>query len=288
MSKDLHMDESKVHKMPRVQDVMESEDSYREFYERVGGEYPETEVVHKGDPRRYNVILSELLPFASKGYRLLDIGCNDGVYTIPYSRAGGIGHGIDISSSLIQKARAQAEGLSATFEVADIEKYTSKTQYDAVLMSEVLEHVRNPEIAMVRALKALRGGGFLLLSAPTPYGLITTKRYIMELLQNSKLTEKGIVRTEETILGERYHMAGFHYRHDGYYPPMLRRWLHGLGLRTIRSYTAVYGRSNLFLRTLQKLETTVRIERMPVLNLFGETNVLLMAKTHEAVTSASQ
>src|SRR5579863_7108194 len=72
-------------------DVMKEAISYEAFYEQLGNQYPETEFVHT-DRRigsRYWTVLNELKLFASAGRKLVDIGCNDGVYTFPYCEAGG-------------------------------------------------------------------------------------------------------------------------------------------------------------------------------------------------------
>jgi len=61
-------------------------EKYDEFYELLGKNYPETELAHanRSDTSRYYEILSVLKPYAHQGKKLLDVGCNDGVYTIPY------------------------------------------------------------------------------------------------------------------------------------------------------------------------------------------------------------
>ena len=89
---------------PPVRDAVSDTQSYVEFYNELGEKYPETKIVHS-EKMRYNVILHELKRFALKEKSLLDIGCNDGVYTIPYCKMGGGGsaHGIDIYKSLILK-----------------------------------------------------------------------------------------------------------------------------------------------------------------------------------------
>ena len=154
-------------------DVMKTAAAYREFYDRLGHEYEETRAVYstRRGRARYRAVFGELSKFARLHSKLLDVGCNDGVYTIPYCELGGVAHGIDISQPLVEKARekARATRVAATFEVADVEEYLPKPEYDVVLMSEVLEHLRTPGLAVRNAVRGLRPGGHLVLSTPLPY-----------------------------------------------------------------------------------------------------------------------
>src|SRR5438445_13678602 len=93
---------------------------YEDVYEELGQKYPETLHVHKMKElgSRYWTVISELLPYAKRGLRLIDVGCNDGVYAIPYALAGGKALGIDVSQSLVDKARKTVHdlGISAKCE----------------------------------------------------------------------------------------------------------------------------------------------------------------------------
>ncbi len=247
---------------PSPVDVMQSAERYREFYESLGTSYPETDVVHGDDRRRFAAILREISRFARQGARLLDIGCNDGVYVVPYCRAGGTAHGIDISAALVERAKQKARGLRATFEVADIETYAPADRYDLVLMSEVLEHVRRPELAVRNAVACVRPGGSFLLSTPIPHN-VPSWRYVTRLLARDVLLEPFTVRTDLNVIGQRFGMRGIQYRHDGYYPLALKDWVEGFGTKCTKAYTI--GRR----LSLQ----------MPLMSLIGgETNVQLFRK----------
>ena len=212
--------------MPR--NVMETAEAYREFYDRLGHEYEETQTVYstRRGRTRFRAVLGELTPFARRHAKLLDVGCNDGVYTIPYCTIGGVAHGIDISQALVHKAeeKARTTGAHATFEVADIEEYRAHPEYDIVLMSEVLEHFRSPGIAVRNAVAAIRPGGHLLVTTPLPYSGVRT--YLKRLVARQPLTQEN----EFVNFGARY-------RHDGYYPLALKDWLEGFGLRCVKATT---------------------------------------------------
>lgn len=207
---------------------MQSASDYHEFYDRLGREYEETATVyatHLGRVR-FRAVFQQLQPFALRHYRLLDIGCNDGVYSMPYCRLGGVAHGIDISEALVEKARAKCatEQLPATFEVADIEEYHPAEGFDIVLMSEVLEHVRHPDVAVRNAVAAVKRGGYFLISTPLPYSGFRT--YLKRLVARRPLTQSM-----------EFENFGVRYRHDGYYPLALKDWLEGFGLTCVTART---------------------------------------------------
>lgn len=200
---------------------MESAENYRSFYDRLGREYEETATVYstRRGQVRYRAVLRELRSFAIRHLSLLDVGCNDGVYAIPYCRYGGVAHGIDISGALVEKARSHnvGAGTRATFSVADIEEFVPEPNFDLVLMSEVLEHVRNPSVAVRNAVAGIRPGGHLLLTTPLPsLGFVS---YLRDLVARRPRTQP-----------EEFEFFGLRYRHDGYYPLALKDWLESFGL----------------------------------------------------------
>jgi len=233
---------------------MKTAAAYREFYDRLGHEYEETRTVYstRRGRARYRAVFGELSKFARRHSKLLDVGCNDGVYTIPYCELGGVAHGIDISQPLVEKARekARATRVAATFEVADVEEYLPKPEYDVVLMSEVLEHLRTPGLAVRNAVRGLRPGGHLVLSTPLPYSGFRT--YLKRLVARQPLTQPF-----------EFENFGARYRHDGYYPLALKDWLEGFGLSGVK------------VRTVER-----EIPRKtPMTLLLGRTNLQIHRKT---------
>lgn len=94
---------------------------------------------------RFPIIAKHL----DRGETLLDIGCGEGT-GIAYltARTGVVGVGIDISSVAVDMARSK--GVDA--RVADVmaSDFAPDRTYDTVLISEVLEHVAEPERVVTR------------------------------------------------------------------------------------------------------------------------------------------
>lgn len=291
-----------------MKDTIRNADHYFEFYEEIGRNYPEAELVHATRPpgSRYRTVLHELLPFARQSGHLLDVGCNDGVYTIPYCEEGGRALGIDISPSLIRKAKGKAAGkdIECEFKQADIEDPetvgTIQERFEVILLSEVLEHLRHPGRALKNIHELLNPGGILLLTTPTPlFEDISqlTVEYVIETLRGRRLSESQIIDTTKIPVFHDYDVSAYLYRHDGYYPRALRVYVESFGLSCLKSYTiglpthpALRGLASFFgiegrspgghetdvgqgpdRRLLRRIDFVMR--RVPIANLLGRTNI---------------
>lgn len=271
--------------------------SYVDFYDQVGAKYPETDFAHprRGFGTRYWTVLRELAPFAKEGELLLDVGCNDGVYAIPYCRMGGRAVGIDVSRALIERAQesAAAEGVGAIFRQADIVTVEDLdgAPFDVALYSEVLEHVLDAGASLRRIHSLLRLGGHLLLTTPTPICEIVRldRHYVREVLKGERLLEAQLVESSSTPLGE-YGLRDFLYRHDGYYPRALADYVEQVGFRCRKQYTIGFPFPTFLrgaLRAVRLRESWIEdlrlgfdlfLRRLPWIKLLGATNVQLFVR----------
>jgi ubiquinone/menaquinone biosynthesis C-methylase UbiE len=101
------------------------------------------------------------------GERVLDVGCGMGrdVFELA-GRVGPSGHvaGVDLSESLIEEARRQAEGLDlpVTFEIGNAEELQfADGTFDAVRTERLLMHVPDADRALAEMVRVLRTGGRL-------------------------------------------------------------------------------------------------------------------------------
>lgn len=231
-----------------MKDTTQDTDYYAQFYDELGQKFPETAVVHgyRGPNTRYWTVWGELLPFAKRGKTLLDVGCNDGVYTVPFCQNGGQALGIDISQALVKKASDNAArvGVICRFMPADIEREDVLERvgkhFDVVLLSEVLEHLINPQQALRNIHKLLRPAGTLIITVPTPLSAeapVSVIEYFYRAILGQKLLETCVLDTTKDPALRAAGISAYLWRHDCYYPRALRRYIEAHGFQCIRFYT---------------------------------------------------
>lgn len=103
------------------------------------------------------------------GLSVLDVGCGGGLLAEPLARLGARVTGIDLEARLIEVARDHAamSGLEIDYRVAATDQLIEEDrQFDAVIASEVIEHVADPRAFMGSLAHLVRPGGLVLLSTP--------------------------------------------------------------------------------------------------------------------------
>jgi len=127
------------------------------------------ESLMRASRERINWICSQ-----ARGETILDVGCSQGIATILLAREGKYVRGLDICKESIDYATAAlAEEDDSTQEHAEFiqadfisHTLTNHTCYDAIIMSEVLEHVTDPRRFIQRAYDRLDDSGILVTTVP--------------------------------------------------------------------------------------------------------------------------
>lgn len=114
---------------------------------------------------RFRAVLDALDPQA--GEEILEVGCGSGYYTRELARLGARVTATEIAPSALAQARRNA-GDVAEFRIEDAQRLSfAPASFDKVLLSEVIEHVPEPERAVAEAARVLRPGGVLAVSTPS-------------------------------------------------------------------------------------------------------------------------
>tara|TARA_R110002012_G_scaffold101318_5_gene240340 strand:+ start:840 stop:1601 length:762 start_codon:yes stop_codon:yes gene_type:complete len=134
-------------------------------------------------------VLSEtdMRPFA--GLNFLDIGCGGGLVSEPLTRLGAAVTGIDADARTIGTARLHAEqtGLDIDYRACLAEDLAAEMPgaFDAVIASEVIEHVADPALFAASLAKLVRPGGAV---------FVTTLNRTMKSLLFGKLAAEYVLR----------------------------------------------------------------------------------------------
>lgn len=101
---------------------------------------------------------------------VLDIGCQEGQLKARLGGAIASYTGVDMSETAVAAARLAHPG--AAFHVLDIDKdpLPFEDAFDTIVMSAVIEHIFNLGLLGAGLSRALRPGGSIVLTTPTPLG----------------------------------------------------------------------------------------------------------------------
>jgi len=113
----------------------------------------------------------------SGGGRVLDVGCNRGYdllrlserYPSPYLRLYGLDVSRDDMRVAVERVNSVEKPGSFAFLLSVVEKIPfNDDAFDAIICSEVVEHLPDPDVALREISRVLRPGGVLALTTPNP------------------------------------------------------------------------------------------------------------------------
>jgi SAM-dependent methyltransferase len=148
------------------------EDQLREYYDRKADELDELSATYESPvpykrwfyQRRFEAVMEAL--GAQPRDEVLEIGCGSGYYTRALVQLGAHVTATDLAPAYVKQARALAP--EADFRVEDAQELSfADASFDRVLMTEVIEHVQDPAMAIREAHRVLRQEGVLALSTPS-------------------------------------------------------------------------------------------------------------------------
>lgn len=143
--------------------------------------------------------IETLFPYDSPtNLRVLDVGCGSATQLgLPLARRGYQLTGIDSHAPSIAKANELAQDLPlASFTCGDVEDLRSDP-FHVVILSEVLEHVPDPENLLRGSIRHLRSDGLVIVTVPNGYGEFEWDSWIFRTLGIERLVDNYVRRQVE-------------------------------------------------------------------------------------------
>ncbi|CAK1585341.1 unnamed protein product [Parnassius mnemosyne] len=161
--------------------------------------------------------LDERDPTPLKDKKILDVGCGGGILSEGLAKLGASVTGIDAGKDLIELATEHsknnpklANNLPSYF-CTTVEEHSQerKDYYDAVVASEVIEHVYNKEIFVKACVETLKPGGKIFVTTPNRSRItqilgIYVAEYVLNIIpRGTHQYDKFMTSPELTFLLER-------------------------------------------------------------------------------------
>jgi 2-polyprenyl-3-methyl-5-hydroxy-6-metoxy-1,4-benzoquinol methylase len=120
--------------------------------------------------------------------KILDYGCGDGVFTFMLWQNEANAYGVDVSDIAINLARKEhyKRGIKSYFDsITGYKTPFDDNYFDAVVCSDVIEHVQKPSLLLQEIYRILKKDGYAVIS--TPIRLTETpddKMHVVEWFEN--------------------------------------------------------------------------------------------------------
>jgi len=172
-------------------------------YKDIKGDYYQqahTEGAHKSQSFMYNTREAYFIEFMAlkNGEKILDIGCGSGTFAkelaTKYKQSKITG--ADASAAVIGFARKGNNQKNLGFVTAPAEKLPFKSSsFDVVIISHLIEHLKNPEKALKEIRRVLKDGGKMFLTTPNYFSLWP----LAEKVFDKTIAQKGYSLDEQHI-----------------------------------------------------------------------------------------
>jgi len=155
-----------------------SEFEQKEYFDKLAGEWwnPKGKFkhIHKFNSIRFEIFINSILnhfklnindALPLKNLKILDIGCGAGMVSEALAKKGADVTGIDPSQMNIKIAlqHAKEEGLKVNYINCLADKIISDgIKYDAVLNTEVIEHVKNQDLLIKQTAQCVKENGLVI------------------------------------------------------------------------------------------------------------------------------
>jgi 2-polyprenyl-3-methyl-5-hydroxy-6-metoxy-1,4-benzoquinol methylase len=151
------------------------------------------------------------------GKKIIDLGCGDGVITYELSHRGAESYGVDLSEEAINFAIKKHKSLgsdSKFFVESCNDTHFDDEYFDAIISSDVIEHLSDPKELLLEIKRLLRPGGVAVVSTPV--------RVTEEPLDQMHTIEWFPAEFREFV-GEVFPDARFEYTHPIFWNELMSR-----------------------------------------------------------------
>ncbi len=154
------------------------------------------------DRKRVDFIANVLQQTLPPGAKILDVGCGNGVISRHLGRLGFNVLGIDVSDKTIEMANAIQPMANVQFLKKSAEELVaSGEKYDAVICSEVLEHLNDPGALLKVLYHTVADSGKLIITVPNgngPREALVTKP-ILNLRKKNNWLWRTVVKIKTSL-----------------------------------------------------------------------------------------
>jgi SAM-dependent methyltransferase len=164
--------------------------------------------------QRFKLIRKSIIKTGSRS--LLDVGCGTGHNLLLNGDLITRGVGIDTSGKRLGIAREHARSKgneNVTFRKMSGFDLDYRNGFDMVLLTEILEHVREDGLLLEKSIRSLKKGGHVLITVPSKRGFLFTRR-LRDRLEDRDHVRPGYTINELTDLvggqGIRTVSIGYH------------------------------------------------------------------------------
>lgn len=149
---------------------MRSQGNYNVFHQ---GIKQQSKIISRNNFTYRHIIQTVEKYLKSKNAKVLDIGCGAGTVDFYLASKGNRVLGFDISPKAIKACNESARimGLDklARFKVVNFPNQSIDDKFDLVIFSEVIEHLKDDTLALVKINKMLNKNGILILTTPSKH-----------------------------------------------------------------------------------------------------------------------
>lgn len=147
------------------------------------------------DIKRLGFIVENLSKQLPEGAEVLDVGCGNGIISRSLGEKGFKVKGIDVSEKAIEKAISLNTNPNVSFEVKSAEQLAEDGHlFHAIICSEVLEHLNEPEKLLKVLHLILEPNGVLIVTVPNGSGPreVFVTRPIIKMQKKNNWIWKGV------------------------------------------------------------------------------------------------